>query len=102
MIFVYTQGYKITKILIKKINTTVNVFISILIVFFFFQLGLPGDCQLEFVNGGHGIKNPLAIDGQRQPAAITREDEKPPRVVSSKVKNLFLLHFSPFSITQLN
>lgn len=24
------------------------------------QLGLPGDVALEFVNGGHGIKNPLA------------------------------------------
>ncbi|XP_024214756.1 transcriptional regulator ovo isoform X2 [Halyomorpha halys] len=24
------------------------------------QLGLPGDTALEFVNGGHGIKNPLA------------------------------------------
>ena len=23
------------------------------------QLGLPNDAQLEFVNGGHGIKNPL-------------------------------------------
>jgi ovo-like protein len=23
-------------------------------------LGLPGDAALEFVNGGHGIKNPLA------------------------------------------
>lgn len=24
------------------------------------QLGLPAEVQLEFVNGGHGIKNPLA------------------------------------------
>ena len=23
------------------------------------QLGLPGDAPIEFVNGGHGIKNPL-------------------------------------------
>lgn len=25
------------------------------------RLGLPAEVQLEFVNGGHGIKNPLAI-----------------------------------------
>lgn len=31
-----------------------------MILFLFFQLGLPGDVALEFVNGGHGIKNPLA------------------------------------------
>ncbi|XP_060812593.1 transcriptional regulator ovo isoform X2 [Bombus pascuorum] len=42
------------------------------------RLGLPGDCQLEFVNGGHGIKNPLAIEGQRQ-AAATREEERAAR-----------------------
>lgn len=43
--------------------------------FFFFQLGLPGDVPIEFVNGGHGIKNPLAIDGQRQTTTI-REEER--------------------------
>lgn len=42
------------------------------------RLGLPGDCQLEFVNGGHGIKNPLAVEGQRQ-AAATREEERAAR-----------------------
>ncbi|XP_012279999.1 transcriptional regulator ovo isoform X2 [Orussus abietinus] len=42
------------------------------------RLGLPGDCQLEFVNGGHGIKNPLAIEGQRQ-AAASREEERASR-----------------------
>lgn len=26
------------------------------------QLGLPSEVQLEFVNGGHGIKNPLAVE----------------------------------------
>ncbi|XP_066582214.1 transcriptional regulator ovo-like isoform X2 [Prorops nasuta] len=41
------------------------------------RLGLPGDCQLEFVNGGHGIKNPLAIEGQRQ--AATRDEERTAR-----------------------
>lgn len=42
------------------------------------RLGLPGDCQLEFVNGGHGIKNPLAIEGQRQ-ATANRDEERAAR-----------------------
>ncbi|XP_034933706.1 transcriptional regulator ovo isoform X2 [Chelonus insularis] len=46
------------------------------------RLGLPGDCQLEFVNGGHGIKNPLAIEGQRQ--ASNRDEERANRQPSSK------------------
>jgi len=29
---------------------------------FWLQLGLPAEVQLEFVNGGHGIKNPLAVE----------------------------------------
>ncbi|XP_043267556.1 transcriptional regulator ovo isoform X2 [Venturia canescens] len=41
-------------------------------------LGLPGDCQLEFVNGGHGIKNPFAVDGHRQ-ASVGRDEERPAR-----------------------
>ncbi|XP_074109187.1 uncharacterized protein LOC141533955 isoform X2 [Cotesia typhae] len=45
------------------------------------RLGLPGDCQLEFVNGGHGIKNPLAIEGQRQ---TTRDEERTTRPPSGK------------------
>ncbi|XP_046431568.1 uncharacterized protein LOC124185154 isoform X2 [Neodiprion fabricii] len=47
------------------------------------RLGLPGDVQLEFVNGGHGIKNPLAVEGQRQ-AAATREEEKTARPAPGK------------------
>ncbi|TGZ47084.1 Protein ovo [Temnothorax longispinosus] len=47
------------------------------------RLGLPSDCQLEFVNGGHGIKNPLAIEGQRQ-AAATRDEERTNRTPPSK------------------
>ncbi|KAL0100465.1 hypothetical protein PUN28_019655 [Cardiocondyla obscurior] len=47
------------------------------------SLGLPSDCQLEFVNGGHGIKNPLAIEGQRQ-AAATRDEERTNRTPPSK------------------
>ena len=38
------------------------------------QLGLPAEVQLEFVNGGHGIKNPLAIENI--PGRI-REEEHP-------------------------
>lgn len=47
------------------------------------RLGLPTDCQLEFVNGGHGIKNPLAIEGQRQ-ATATRDEERANRTPPSK------------------
>lgn len=36
------------------------------------QLGLPAEVQLEFVNGGHGIKNPLAVENV--PGRL-REDE---------------------------
>lgn len=36
------------------------------------QLGLPPEVQLEFVNGGHGIKNPLAVENI--PGRV-REDE---------------------------
>ncbi|XP_057336006.1 transcriptional regulator ovo-like isoform X1 [Microplitis mediator] len=46
------------------------------------RLGLPGDCQLEFVNGGHGIKNPLAIEGQRQTS--NRDEERVSRPASGK------------------
>lgn len=49
------------------------------------QLGLPGDCQLEFVNGGHGIKNPLAIEGQRQ-AVVGRDEERTTRPTPGKVR----------------
>ncbi|XP_018336309.1 transcriptional regulator ovo isoform X2 [Agrilus planipennis] len=47
------------------------------------QLGLPAEVQLEFVNGGHGIKNPLAAnqdtlrartDDKVKVASITNED----------------------------
>lgn len=48
------------------------------------QLGLPNDCQLEFVNGGHGIKNPLAIEGQRQPGT-NRDEERTNRTPPTKV-----------------
>ncbi|XP_063707367.1 transcriptional regulator ovo isoform X2 [Culicoides brevitarsis] len=37
------------------------------------NLGLPSEVQLEFVNGGHGIKNPLAIDNV--PGRIRDEDK---------------------------
>ncbi|XP_070491360.1 transcriptional regulator ovo-like isoform X2 [Chironomus tepperi] len=39
------------------------------------NLGLPAEVQLEFVNGGHGIKNPLAIENI--PGRL-REEEAPP------------------------
>ncbi|KAG5683462.1 hypothetical protein PVAND_012740 [Polypedilum vanderplanki] len=39
------------------------------------RLGLPAEVQLEFVNGGHGIKNPLAVENI--PGRL-REDEQVP------------------------
>ncbi|CAL8115926.1 unnamed protein product [Orchesella dallaii] len=38
------------------------------------QLGIPNDAPVEFVNGGHGIKNPLA---SRSPERHSSESEKP-------------------------
>jgi len=37
------------------------------------NLGLPNEVQLEFVNGGHGIKNPLAVENTQ---GRLREEEK--------------------------
>lgn len=42
----------------------------------FLQLGLPSEVQLEFVNGGHGIKNPLAVDNV--PGRIRDDDQHVP------------------------
>lgn len=51
---------------------------------FLMQLGLSADVQIEYVNGGHGIKNPLAVenahghrireDGKKSPAPIAEDD----------------------------
>ncbi|ODN02314.1 Protein ovo, partial [Orchesella cincta] len=38
------------------------------------QLGIPNDAPVEFVNGGHGIKNPLA---SRSPERHSSESDKP-------------------------
>jgi ovo-like protein len=48
------------------------------------SLGLPADVQIEYVNGGHGIKNPLAVenvhghrirdDGKKSPVPIAEDD----------------------------
>lgn len=37
------------------------------------NLGLPAEVQLEFVNGGHGIKNPLAVENI--PGRLRDEDK---------------------------
>ncbi|CRK87658.1 CLUMA_CG001451, isoform A [Clunio marinus] len=44
------------------------------------RLGLPAEVQLEFVNGGHGIKNPLAVENV--PGRL-RDDEHVPIKKSS-------------------
>lgn len=43
---------------------------------FFLQLGLPAEVQLEFVNGGHGIKNPLANQESLRSSSRTEEKTK--------------------------
>lgn len=40
------------------------------------QLGLPPEVQLEFVNGGHGFKNPLAVDNIHNHHRIRDDDKK--------------------------
>jgi ovo-like protein len=55
------------------------------------SLGLPAEVQLEFVNGGHGIKNPLALEnghGHR-----IRDEEKcktPIPVITEEDQNKFM------------
>lgn len=46
------------------------------LIFFFLQLGLPPEVQLEFVNGGHGFKNPLAVDSGVVGHRIRSDDDK--------------------------
>lgn len=46
------------------------------IYFVLFQLGLPAEVQLEFVNGGHGIKNPLANQETIRQGSRTEEKTK--------------------------
>ncbi|XP_031626933.1 transcriptional regulator ovo isoform X2 [Contarinia nasturtii] len=40
------------------------------------SLGLPPEVQLEFVNGGHGFKNPLAVDTVHSHRIRSNEEEK--------------------------
>lgn len=47
------------------------------------RLGLPNDCQLEFVNGGHGIKNPLAVEPGQRPPGTNQEEERTSRTPPS-------------------
>lgn len=70
---------------------------------FLLQLGLPNEVQLEFVNGGHGIKNPLAnqetarqgprTEDKAKVASVTTEDGQTTfccKVRTCKVRNNFL------------
>ena len=41
-----------------------------------FQLGIPLDTPLELINGGHGLKNPLALDA----APVRPDTDKLPPV----------------------
>ncbi|KAL4714414.1 hypothetical protein ACJJTC_017709 [Scirpophaga incertulas] len=44
------------------------------------RLGLPAELPLEFINGGHGVKNPLATEAN----ARQREEEKSKQVLVSE------------------
>lgn len=48
----------------------------ILIIYFHLQLSLPNDFSFEFINGGYGIKNPLANHDVLPPiTTLTRAPE---------------------------
>lgn len=48
------------------------------------RLGLPEDTPLEFVNGGHGIKNPLApTTDVARPEAPEKMQQPPGKDMSS-------------------
>lgn len=42
------------------------------------RLGLPEDTPLEFVNGGHGIKNPLAPNPEMPRSEGPEKMQQPP------------------------
>jgi ovo len=68
---------------------------------YFHQLGLPAEVQLEFVNGGHGIKNPLALENTH---GRIRDDEKvkpapSPICVSEDDPNKFVCRICSKSFT---
>ncbi|XP_069691064.1 transcriptional regulator ovo-like isoform X2 [Periplaneta americana] len=56
------------------------------------QLGLPGDVALEFVNGGHGIKNPLASHetlprGGSSSSGVAVETDTKPNITAQQSAN---------------
>lgn len=57
-----------------------HVFREIIEHFSLLQLGLPAELPLEFINGGHGVKNPLANEVN----ARQREEEKNKQVLVSE------------------
>ncbi|CAD7090496.1 unnamed protein product [Hermetia illucens] len=52
------------------------------------RLGLPAEVQLEFVNGGHGIKNPLAIENTH--GHRIRDEDKKNITISEDDPNKFI------------
>ncbi|KAK7864632.1 hypothetical protein R5R35_012407 [Gryllus longicercus] len=69
------------------------------------RLGLPGDVALEFVNGGHGIKNPLANHdlGPGHARNRTNEAEKLPAPTASDDPSRFVCRIcsKTFSLQRL-
>ncbi|KAK7065785.1 Zinc finger, C2H2 type, partial [Halocaridina rubra] len=66
------------------------------------RLGLPEDTPLEFVNGGHGIKNPLApaLDPQR-PEVVEKLPPPPPVVEDENSKFVCRVCSKSFSLQRL-
>ena len=75
------------------------LFIYISIIFYcFFQLGIPPDAPVELINGGFGIKNPLASD--TEPARIV-EKMPPMRSETDPSKFACRLCSKSFSLQRL-
>lgn len=57
-------------------------------------MGLPAEIQLEFVNGGHGFKNPLALDNalgshRNSDSGSSNGDKKSPQPIADDDPNKF-------------
>lgn len=67
------------------------------------QLGLPGDIALEFVNGGHGIKNPLANHELAHTIPRTETEKSEPETKPLRDGSRFSCHMcsKSFSLQRL-
>lgn len=63
------------------------------------RLGLPEDTPLEFVNGGHGIKNPLAPSPDQSRSEVTEKLQQPPVAVMEDDSSKFMCRICSKSFT---